>query len=117
MQRESRCGGRSRRGREVAGTARGSRFAVIRMLLENKIAIITGASRGIGRAIAAAFAREGATCYICGRKQETLEQVARELGGLPGRIVPHACHVGKTEDLERAGGYGHARFRAASISW
>jgi dehydrogenase/reductase SDR family member 4 len=71
------------------------------MLLEDKIAIITGASRGIGRAIAADFAREGATCYICGRKQETLEQVARDLAGLPGRIVPHACHVGKAEDLER----------------
>ena len=71
------------------------------MLLEDKVAVITGASRGIGKAIAAAFAREGATCYICGRKQETLEQVARDLAGLPGRIVPHACHVGKAEDLER----------------
>jgi NAD(P)-dependent dehydrogenase (short-subunit alcohol dehydrogenase family) len=71
------------------------------MLLENQVAIVTGASRGIGKAIAAAFAREGATCYICGRKQETLEQAARDLAGLPGRIVPHACHVGKTDDLQR----------------
>ena len=71
------------------------------MLLENKVAIVTGASRGIGKAIAAAFAREGATCYICGRKQETLDAVARELNGLAGRVVPHACHVGKTEDLAR----------------
>jgi len=71
------------------------------MLLENKTAVITGASRGIGRAIAVAFAREGATCYICGRRQDTLEGVAREWGGLAGRIVPHACHVGKSEDLAR----------------
>jgi NAD(P)-dependent dehydrogenase (short-subunit alcohol dehydrogenase family) len=71
------------------------------MLLENQVAIVTGGSRGIGKAIAAAFAREGATCYICGRKQETLEQAARELAGLPGRVVPHACHVGKTDDLQR----------------
>jgi dehydrogenase/reductase SDR family protein 4 len=71
------------------------------MLLGNKIAVITGASRGIGKAIAAEFAREGAACYICGRKQETLEQVARELGGLPGKVIPHACHVGKAEDLQR----------------
>jgi NAD(P)-dependent dehydrogenase (short-subunit alcohol dehydrogenase family) len=71
------------------------------MLLENKTAIVTGASRGIGKAIAAVFAREGATCYICGRKQDTLEQVARELDGLPGRVIPHACHVGKPEDLDR----------------
>ena len=71
------------------------------MLLENKTAIVTGASRGIGQAIAAVFAREGATCYICGRKQESLDKVAQDLAGLPGRIVPHACHVGKPEDLQR----------------
>ena len=71
------------------------------MLLENQAAIVTGASRGIGKAIAAAFAREGATCYICGRKQETLEAVARELSRLPGRVVPHACHVGRPDDLRR----------------
>jgi len=71
------------------------------MLLENKTAIVTGASRGIGKAIAAVFAREGATCYICGRKQDTLEQVARELDALPGRVIPHVCHVGKPEDLDR----------------
>jgi dehydrogenase/reductase SDR family protein 4 len=71
------------------------------MLLENQVAIVTGASRGIGKAIAAALAREGATCYICGRKQETLEPVARELAGLTGRVIPHACHVGKTEDLQK----------------
>jgi dehydrogenase/reductase SDR family member 4 len=71
------------------------------MLLDKKIAIVTGASRGIGKAIAASFAAEGATCYICGRKQETLDSVAKELAGMRGRIVPHACHVGKAEDLER----------------
>jgi dehydrogenase/reductase SDR family protein 4 len=71
------------------------------MLLEKKVAVITGGSRGIGKAIAAAFAREGATCYICGRKQETLEQSARDLAGLGGRVVPYACHVGKLDDLER----------------
>ena len=71
------------------------------MQLEKKVAVITGGSRGIGKAIAAAFAREGATCYICGRKQETLEESARDLAGLPGRVVPYACHVGKFEELER----------------
>jgi NAD(P)-dependent dehydrogenase (short-subunit alcohol dehydrogenase family) len=71
------------------------------MQLEKKVAIVTGGSRGIGKAIAAAFAREGAACYICGRKQETLEAVARELDGLPGRVIPFACHVGKAEEIER----------------
>src|SRR5215472_998838 len=68
------------------------------MLLEKKVAIVTGGSRGIGRAIAAAFAREGATAVICGRKQESLDGAAREMGE---RVVPMACHVGKLEDLVR----------------
>src|SRR5579871_114281 len=68
------------------------------MLLNWKIAMITGGSRGIGKAIAAAFAREGATTVICGRKQESLDQAARDIGG---NVVPFACHVGKQEDLQR----------------
>jgi dehydrogenase/reductase SDR family protein 4 len=66
--------------------------------LEHKVAIVTGASRGIGRSIAEVFAREGAAVVICGRKQEALDQVAHELAG---RILPLACHVGRLEDLER----------------
>ncbi len=68
------------------------------MILKDKVAVVTGASRGIGKAIAATFAREGATVFICGRKQETLDAVAQELG--PG-IVPVACHVGRNEDIAR----------------
>lgn len=67
------------------------------MILEHKVAIVTGASRGIGRSIAEVFVREGAQVVICGRKQETLDQVAKEIG--PGAI-PIACHVGKTADIE-----------------
>jgi dehydrogenase/reductase SDR family protein 4 len=69
--------------------------------LKNKVAIVTGASRGIGRAMAEVFAREGATVVICGRKQNTLDEVAAELKGLAGKIVPLACHVGKLEELQR----------------
>jgi dehydrogenase/reductase SDR family protein 4 len=69
--------------------------------LEDKVAIVTGASRGIGLAIAGAFAKEGASVVICGRKQEPLDQVAQELNSLAGRIVPVACHVGRLDDLER----------------
>jgi dehydrogenase/reductase SDR family member 4 len=66
--------------------------------LQNKVAIVTGASRGIGLAIAQLFAEEGASVVLCGRQQETLGQVAKEL---PGPVLPIACHVGRLEDLER----------------
>ena len=66
-------------------------------LLQDKVAIVTGASRGIGRSIAEVFAREGAQVVICGRKQETLDQVAREIGN---GVMPVVCHVGRAADIE-----------------
>ncbi|MGA2215401.1 MAG: SDR family oxidoreductase [Bryobacteraceae bacterium] len=69
--------------------------------LASKVAIVTGASRGIGRSIAEVFAREGAAVVVCGRKQETLDRVAVELDSSAGRVVPMACHVGRAEDLDR----------------
>lgn len=65
-------------------------------LLENRVAIVTGASRGIGEAIARVFAREGARVVICGRKQETLDQVAARLGA---NVTPAACHVGDAAQI------------------
>jgi dehydrogenase/reductase SDR family protein 4 len=64
-------------------------------ILKNKVAIVTGASRGIGRSIAEVFVREGAQVVICGRKQETLDRVAKEIGA---KAI--ACHVGKSADIE-----------------
>ena len=68
------------------------------MQLKGKVALVTGGSRGIGKAIAATFAREGATTVICGRKQESLDQVAQEIGQ---NVIPMACHVGRPEELKR----------------
>ena len=65
--------------------------------LNGKVAIVTGASRGIGRAIAEVFARESARVVICGRKQETLDQVAGEIGP---SVKPIACHVGRADQIE-----------------
>jgi dehydrogenase/reductase SDR family protein 4 len=66
-------------------------------MLKNKVAVVTGASRGIGRAIAETFVREGASVVICGRKRETLELAAKELGP---DVTPVVCHVGRSEQIK-----------------
>ncbi len=69
--------------------------------LQGKAAVVTGGSRGIGEAIAGAFAREGADVLVCSRKREGVDAAVARLQGLAGRVAGTACHVGKMDDLER----------------
>ena len=68
--------------------------------LAGKVALVTGGGRGIGKAIAKRLAEAGANVVIASRKLENLEATAKELAGLPGRVVPIACHVGRLEEIE-----------------
>ena len=62
--------------------------------LRSKVAIVTGASRGIGAAIAANMAEEGAKVVLVSRKIEGLEAVADQIRAQGGEAMPIACHVG-----------------------
>lgn len=70
------------------------------MRLKDKIAIVTGASRGIGEAIAEAYAREGARVVLVSRRQEALDAVAAELDAkVPGSCLARACHMGEPDQI------------------
>jgi len=67
--------------------------------LEGKTALITGGSRGIGRATALGFARAGADIAIASRKLPDLEKVAAEIRESGRRVLPVAANVGRMEDI------------------
>lgn len=68
--------------------------------LDNKVALVTGASRGIGRAIALGLAQSGADVIIASRKIEDLEKVATEIKSTGRKCLAAATHVGRLEDIK-----------------
>lgn len=69
--------------------------------LQGKIAIVTGASRGIGEGIALMFAEEGASVTLAARTEERLEAVARRIEECGGQALPVPTDVSATEDIRR----------------
>ncbi|MDP8256176.1 MAG: SDR family oxidoreductase [Candidatus Alcyoniella australis] len=72
-----------------------------RFKIEGKVALVTGASRGIGEAIALALAEAGADVVLSSRKAEALEQVKVKVEQLGRKALVVPAHVGKLEDVQR----------------
>lgn len=70
------------------------------MRLENKSIVVTGASAGMGHAIATRFAQEGANVIAVARRQDRLEALAEAMGDAPGRIVPFVGDMGIEQTSE-----------------
>ncbi|WP_372783207.1 SDR family oxidoreductase [Litorivivens sp.] len=69
--------------------------------LQNKIALVTGASRGIGESIAKLLAEQGAHVIVSSRKIDDCHLVADAINETGGSAEAFACHVGSMEDIER----------------
>ncbi len=69
--------------------------------LTGRVALVTGASRGIGRAIALRLAAQGAMIVVTSRDRERCEVVAGEIRDAGGQAMALACHIGEPADIER----------------
>ncbi|HLY11034.1 MAG TPA: SDR family oxidoreductase [Planctomycetota bacterium] len=85
------------------------------MRFAGKTALVTGASAGIGRALALEFAREGADVAVAARRMDLLETLAREIERLGRQALPLRCDVTKEDEVQAAIASAVSRFGGLDV--
>jgi NAD(P)-dependent dehydrogenase (short-subunit alcohol dehydrogenase family) len=86
-----------------------------RVDLDGRVAIVNGASRGIGEAIARGLAQCGARVVLSSRRQEGVQAVADSIVADGGKAVARACHAGRLEDIDGLMGFVEREFGQLDI--
>jgi|AntAceMinimDraft_5_1070358.scaffolds.fasta_scaffold00819_8 NAD(P)-dependent dehydrogenase (short-subunit alcohol dehydrogenase family) len=82
---------------------------------KDKVVIVTGGSRGLGRAMSLGFAREGAKVVVASRKLVTCQEVVAAIEAEGGTALAHAAHMGDVEALDRLIEASYERFGRVDI--
>ncbi len=85
------------------------------MMLKDKVAVITGAGRGIGKAVATAYARAGANLAVCARTASELDQTVVELRALKVEVEGRVCDVSLEDPVREFVGAAHRKFDRVDI--
>ncbi len=83
--------------------------------LKGRVAVITGASSGLGKQMARGFAQAGADLVILARRLDRLQELKKELEPLGVRVLPIMCDVTSTEDINNAAAMAEEIFKKVDI--
>jgi NAD(P)-dependent dehydrogenase (short-subunit alcohol dehydrogenase family) len=81
-----------------------------RFNLNGRVALVTGGTRGLGRAIIRTLAQAGADLVVSSRRQEACDDAAREVRSLGRKALPHVCHIGRWNEIDTLVEAAYAEF-------